>query len=225
MHPDVNLNSHPPNQKKETTKFKLSKFVRPDDYLCWSFLKSPNPNKQLYDRPWWTHRRIRIPGSITHGCPHPIMNGCCCRNKFKQEQKRKKKNNHLLAIKRKKYPNCKLQLTVDKKLVQLLSSLVLEEEREDWKNKPPGSLIGVIYGWSGVREGCIGVSLPIPYRDVSLVKKSKSFSEVKNTEAAKSKIDIYRYGVETTTLSEITSRSTANNKDYEHMRTTRLANK
>lgn len=35
---------------------------------------------------------------------------------------------------------------------------------------PPGSLIGVIYGCKGVRDGCIGVSLPIPYRDVSLAE-------------------------------------------------------
>lgn len=38
------------------------------------------------------------------------------------------------------------------------------------KNKPPASLMGVIYGCSGVREGCKGVSPPIPYRGVSLVK-------------------------------------------------------
>lgn len=35
-------------------------------------------------------------------------------------------------------------------------------------NGPPGSLIGVINGCSGVLEGCDGVSLPKPYLDGSL---------------------------------------------------------
>lgn len=43
-------------------------------------------------------------------------------------------------------------------------------KQQNNSNKPPGSLIGVIYGCNGVREGCIGVSLPIPYRDESLVE-------------------------------------------------------
>lgn len=43
------------------------------------------------------------------------------------------------------------------------------------KNKPPGSLIGVIFGCIGVREGCMGVSLPVPLLwEKELVSKSKN---------------------------------------------------
>jgi hypothetical protein len=57
----------------------------------------------------------------------------------------------------------------------------------------------------------MGVSLPIPYRGASLLKHtySSNFLNYETTEAVKSKTDIYRYGVETTTLSEIELRSTA----------------
>ena len=48
-----------------------------------------------------------------------------------------------------------------------------QENTKCKKKIPPGSLIGVMYGCNGVREGCIGVSLPILYRDVSLVKQDK----------------------------------------------------
>lgn len=64
-------------------------------------------------------------------------------------------------------------------------------------------------GCNGVREGCMGVSLPIPYRDsLHDVNTISKFPQT-NISSKKKLLETHRYGVETT-LSEIMLRSTAN---------------
>ena len=103
-----------------------------------------------------------------------------------------------------------------------------QENTKCKKKIPPGSLIGVMYGCNGVRERCIGVSLPKAYRDVSLVKQNKHTTSekyskwvfiVKKQQKEFQRNHIYRWGVEITTLSDIKLRSTADmNKLYKPQR-------